>query len=147
MLREQLEYNLLFGWFVGLNLDETVWDVTVFTKNRDRLLKADTATEFFQRVVEEARVLDLMSDEHFTVDGTLPEACAGLKSFKRIGDENTHGSDEPGNPTVNFHGEKRSHQTHESNTDPDSMLPRKGAAKEAKLSYSGHVLMAQRISG
>ena len=144
MLMEQLEYNLLFRWFVGLNLDETVWDVTVFTKNRDRLLKADTATEFFQRVVKEARALDLMSDEHFTVDGTLLEACAGLKSFKRIGEDNTTGSDDPGNPTVDFHGEKRSNQTHASTTDPDSMLARKGSGKEAKLSYSGHVLMENR---
>jgi transposase len=144
MLMEQLEYNLLFRWFVGLNLNETVWDVTVFTKNRERLLKADIATEFFHRVVEEARALDLMSDEHFTVDGTLLEACAGLKSFKRIGDEETKPSDDAGNPTVDFHGEKRSNDTHESTTDPDSMLARKGSGKEAKLSYSGHVLMENR---
>src|SRR5499425_1101325 len=82
LLMEQLEYNLLFRWFVGLNLDDPVWDVTVFTKNRQRFLQADIATQFFQRVVEQARSLDLMSDEHFTVDGTLLEACAGLKSFK-----------------------------------------------------------------
>src|SRR5712692_4386165 len=82
MLMEQLDYNLLFRWFVGLNMDDDVWDVTVFTKNRDRLLKAEVARKFFDLVVDEARELDLMSDEHFTVDGTLLEACAGLKSFK-----------------------------------------------------------------
>ncbi len=144
MLMEQLEYNLLFRWFVGLNLDEAVWDVTVFTKNRDRLLKADIATEFFQHVVEEARALDLMSDEHFTVDGTLLEACASLKSFQRIEGGDAQPSDDPGNPSVDFHGEKRSNDTHESTTDPDAMLARKGSGKEAKLSYSGNVLMENR---
>ena len=144
MLMEQLEYNLLFRWFVGLNMDEPVWDVTVFTKNRERLLKADIAKKFFELVLKQAQALDLMSDEHFTVDGTLLEACAGLKSFKRL-----HGAEEPppddrGNPTVDFHGEKRSNQTHQSTTDPDAMLAKKGAGKEAKLSYSGHVLMENR---
>ena len=86
MLMEQLEYNLLFRWFVGLNMDEAVWDVTVFTKNRERLLKADIAKRFFELVLTQAQSLDLTSDEHFTVDGTLLEACAGLKSFKRVGD-------------------------------------------------------------
>jgi transposase len=144
MLMEQLEYNLLFRWFVGLNMDEPVWDVTVFTKNRERLLRADIAKKFFELVLKQAQALDLMSDEHFTVDGTLLEACAGLKSFKRL-----HGAEEPppddrGNPTVDFHGEKRSNQTHQSTTDPDAMLAKKGAGKEAKLSYSGHVLMENR---
>jgi len=143
MLMEQLEYNLLFRWFVGLNMDDAVWDPTVYTKNRDRLLKADVAMKFFQRVVREAQALDLMSDEHFTVDGTLLEACASLKSFKKIEEDQTP-PDDPGNPTVDFHGEKRSNQTHESTTDPDSMLARKGSGKEAKLSYSGHVLMENR---
>src|SRR5450432_2340598 len=143
MLIEQLDYNLLFRWFVGLNMDDAVWDVTVFTKNRDRLLKAEVARRFFDLVVEEARGLDLMSDEHFTVDGTLLEACAGLKSFKRVGGEEPP-PDDPGNPTVDFHGEKRSNQTHQSTTDPDAMLAKKGAGKEAKLSYSGHVLMENR---
>jgi transposase len=144
MLMEQLEYNLLFRWFVGLNMDEPVWDVTVFTKNRERLLKADIAKKFFEQVLQQAQALDLMSDEHFTVDGTLLEACAGLKSFKRVdgGEEPT--PDDPGNPTVDFHGEKRSNQTHQSTTDPDAMLAKKGAGKEAKLSYSGHVLMENR---
>jgi transposase len=144
LLMEQLDYNLLFRWFVGLNMDDAVWDVTVFTKNRDRLLKADVAKKFFGLVVERAQALGLMSDEHFTVDGTLLEACASLKSFKRIDDKTSAPPDDPGNPTVDFHGEKRSNQTHESTTDPDALLARKGAGKEAKLSYSGHVLMENR---
>ena len=144
MLMEQLEYNLLFRWFVGLNMDEPVWDVTVFTKNRERLLKADVAKKFFQLVVEQARDLNLMSDEHFTVDGTLLEACASLKSFKKVGGEQEPPPDDPGNPTVDFHGEKRSNQTHESITDADALLAKKGAGKEAKLSYSAHVLMENR---
>ena len=144
MLMEQLEYNLLFRWFVGLNMDEPVWDVTVFTKNRERLLKADIAKKFFEQVLKQAQALDLMSDEHFTVDGTLLEACAGLKSFKRVDGGEEPAPDDPGNPTVDFHGEKRSNQTHQSTTDPDAMLAKKGAGKEAKLSYSGHVLMENR---
>jgi transposase len=130
MLMEQLEYNLLFRWFVGLNLDEAVWDVTVFTKNRERLLKADVAKRFFELVVEQANALGLMSDEHFTVDGTLLEACASLKSFKKIDDSETAPPDDPGNPTVDFHGEKRSNDTHESSTDPEALLAKKGAAKK-----------------
>ena len=144
MLMEQLEYNLLFRWFVGLNMDEPVWDVTVFTKNRERLLKADIAKKFFELVLQQAQALDLMSDEHFTVDGTLLEACAGLKSFKRVDGAAEQPPDDRGNPTVDFHGEKRSNQTHQSTTDPDAMLAKKGAGKEAKLSYSGHVLMENR---
>jgi transposase len=144
MLMEQLEYNLLFRWFVGLNLDDPVWDVTVFTKNRTRLLEADIAKKFFHLVVEQARGLNLLSDQHFTVDGTLLEACASLKSFKPAGETAGDPPDDPGNPTVNFHGEKRSNDTHESTTDPDAMLARKGSGKEAKLSYSGHVLMENR---
>ena len=95
MLMEQLDYNMLFRWFVGLNLDEAVWDVTVFTKNRDRLLEADVAKEFFRLVVAEAQALNLMSDEHFTVDGTLLEACASLKSFKKRDGEVTSAPDDP----------------------------------------------------
>ena len=144
MLMEQLEYNLLFRWFVGLNMDEAVWDVTVFTKNRERLLKADVAKQFFQMVVEQARDLNLMSDEHFTVDGTLLEACASLKSFRKVGGGEAPPSDDPGNPSVDFHGEKRRNRTHESTTDADALLAKKGAGKEAKLSYSGHVLMENR---
>jgi len=144
MLMEQLNYNLLFRWFVGLNLDDTVWHVTVYTKNRDRLLEADVAKKFFGLVVEEAKRLDLMSDEHFTVDGTLLEACASLKSFQKVDRGEDPPADDPGNPTVNFHGEKRSNATHISRTDPDARLARKGSGKEAKLSYSGHVLMENR---
>jgi len=144
MLVEQMNYNLLFRWFVGLNMDDAVWDVTVFTKNRDRLLKAEVARKFFDLVVGEAQALDLMSDEHFTVDGTLLEACAGLKSFKNKDSVDAAPPDDPGNPTVNFHGEKRSNETHQSTTDPEALLARKGAGKEAKLSYCGNVLMENR---
>jgi transposase len=144
MLMEQLDYNLLFRWFVGLNMDDGVWDVTVFTKNRDRLLKAEVARKFFDLVVGEARALDLMSDEHFTVDGTLLEACAGLKSFRNKDGGEDGPVDDPGNPTVDFHGEKRSNATHQSTTDPEALLARKGAGKEAKLSYTGNVLMDNR---
>jgi transposase len=144
MLIEEMNYNLLFRWFVGLNMDDAVWDVTVFTKNRDRLLKAEVARKFFDLVVGEARALDLMSDEHFTVDGTLLEACAGLKSFKSKEGSDDAPVDDPGNPTVNFHGEKRSNATHQSTTDPEALLARKGAGKEAKLSYTGNVLMENR---
>jgi transposase len=144
MLMEQLNYNLLFRWFVGLNMDDAVWDVTVYTKNRDRLLKAEVARKFFELVLQEAKRLDLMSDEHFTVDGTLLEACASLKSFKKVDGGEDPPADDPGNPTVDFHGEKRSNETHASTTDPDALLARKGSGKEAKLSYSGHVLMENR---
>ena len=137
MLMEQLDYNLLFRWFVGLNMDDAVWHPTVYTKNRDRLLEADVAKQFFGLVVAEAKQLNLMSDEHFTVDGTLLEACASLKSFQKVDGEEAPPPDDPGNPTVDFHGEKRSNQTHTSTTDPDALLARKGSGKEAKLSYSG----------
>lgn len=144
MLMEQLEYNLLFRWFVGLGMDDAVWDATVFSKNRDRLLKGDTAQAFLGLVVAKAQALDLMSDEHFTVDGTLLEACASLKSFKKVEDSETDAPTEGGNPTVDFRGEKRSNETHASTTDQDALLARKGAGKEAKLSYSGQVLMENR---
>jgi transposase len=111
MLMEQLEYNLLFRWFVGLNIDDPVWAPTVFSKNRDRVLAANVAALFFQAVVNEARARDLISDEHFTVDGTLLEALASLKSFKQVGDDDPP-PDDPGNPTVNFHGEARSNVRH-----------------------------------
>ncbi len=144
MLMEQLNYNLLFRWFVGLNMDDAVWDVTVFTKNRDRLLKADVARNFFDLVICEAKYFDLMSDEHFTVDGTLLEAWASLKSFKRIDGKEPAPPDDPGNPTVDFHGESRSNETHQSTTDPEALLARKGSGKEAKLSYTGSILMENR---
>jgi transposase len=146
MLMEQLDYNLLFRWFVGLNIDEPVWDATVFTKNRKRLLRADLAKSFFAEVLAQARSRGLLSTEHFTVDGTLIEAWASHKSFKP---KDGAGADEqppddPGNPTVNFHGEQRSNTTHQSTTDPEARLARKGPGKEAKLSYAGHVLMENR---
>jgi Transposase DDE domain len=125
---------------VGMNLDEPVWDVTVFTKNRDRLLDGDVAREFLCEVVQQAQEKNLTSDEHFTVDGTLIEAWASLKSFQRKGEQNTP-PDDPGNPTVDFHGEKRSNETHESTTDPDALLARKGNGKEAKLCYNGNLLI------
>jgi transposase len=122
---------------------ERMWDPTVFSKNRDRLLAANVAALFFQEVLAEAKARDLISDEHFTVDGTLLEAWASLKSFKKVGDDDPP-PDDPGNPTVNFHGEPRSNATHASTTDPDARLARKGAGKEAKLSYTGSVLMENR---
>jgi transposase len=141
---EQLNYNLLFRWFVGLNMDEAVWHATVYAKNRDRLLAADVAKEFFGLVVAEATGLGLMSDEHFFVDGTLLEACASLKSFQKVDGRKVPPADDAGNPTVDFHGEKRSNATHASTTDADALLARKGSGKEAKLSYSGHLLMENR---
>ena len=143
LLMEEIDYSMLFRWFVGMNLDEPVWDVTVFTKNRDRLLEGDVAREFLCEVVEQARKKNLTSDEHFTVDGTLIEAWASLKSFQRK-DQKNKPPEDPGNPTVNFHGEKRSNATHESTTDPDALLARKGSGKEAKLSYNGNLLTENR---
>ena len=143
LLMEQLEYNLLFRWFVGLGMDEAVWTPTTFTKNRERLLEGEIAQAFFDDVLEQARGTRLLSDDHFTVDGTLLEACAGVKSFHRKG-EPVPPSDDPGNPTVNFHGERRSNDTHASTTDPDSRLLRKSNNHEAKLQYVGGLLMENR---
>jgi transposase len=143
LLMEEIDYSVLYRWFVGMNLDEPVWDVTVFTKNRDRLLDGDVAREFLSEVVRQAQEKDLTSDEHFTVDGTLIEAWASLKSFQSK-DEKNEPPDDPGNPTVDFHGEKRSNETHESTTDPDALLARKGSGKEAKLSYNGNLLTENR---
>jgi len=140
---EEIDYSILFRWFVGLNLDEKVWDATSFTKNRDRLLEAAVAKEFLAQVVERARTAGLVSDEHFTADGTLLEAWASLKSFQPK-DKRDAPPDDPGNPTVDFHGEKRSNETHESKTDPDAKLARKGKGKEAKLSYNGNLLVENR---
>src|SRR5256714_1051155 len=147
LLMEQLDYNLLFRWFVGLSIDDPVWDVTVFTKNRDRLLEAEVAEAFFAAVLAQARQRGLLSDEHFTVDGTLIEAWAGQKSFKRKdeqADKTPPDDDDPGNPTVDFHGEQRRNDTHQSTSDPEARLARKGKGKESKLSYAGHVLMENR---
>ncbi|MDR7543367.1 MAG: IS5 family transposase, partial [Armatimonadota bacterium] len=141
LLMEQLDYNLLFRWFVGLNMDDPVWDSTTFTKNRQRLLKGEIAERFFERVLAQARAQNLLSDEHFTVDATLIEAWASLKSFRRKDRRDGPPPDDPGNPTVNFHGERRSNATHASTTDPEAKLARRGPGREAKLAYQGHVVM------
>src|SRR5437899_11334439 len=143
LLMEQLDYNLLFRWFVGLEMDDPVWNATVFTKNRERLLAGEIARGFFDRVVAQARERGLLSDEHFTVDGTLVEAWASLKSFKRK-DAPPALPDDPGNPTVDFHGERRRNTTHASTTDPDARLARTRKGQEAKLFYTGHVLLEHR---
>jgi len=144
LLMEQLQYNLLFRWFVGLNMDEPVWVATVFSKNRDRLLEGEIARLFFAGVLEQARSADLLSDEHFSVDGTLMEAWAGQKSFQRKDGSEKPPPDDAGNPTVDFHGEKRSNETHESTTDADARLARKSGGHEAKLAYCGNVLIENR---
>ena len=144
LLMEEIDYSMLFRWFVGMNLDEPVWDATVFTKNRDRLLEGDVAREFLAQVVGQARGKGLTSDEHFTVDGTLIEAWASLKSFGPKDKEKEPPTDDAGNPTVDFHGEKRGNQTYESSTDADARLARKGSGKEAKLSYTGNLLTENR---
>jgi transposase len=134
LLMEQLDYNLLFRWFVGLGMDDAVWNHAVFSKNRERLLNQDVARSFFTRVLKQAQ--PLLSDEHFTVDGTLIEAWASQKSFQR--------KDGGSGKGANFHGQQRRNQTHVSTTDPQAKLYRKGAGQEAKLSYLGHVLMENR---
>src|SRR5579863_3659363 len=148
MLMEQLEYNLLFRWFVGLSANEPVWHPTVFTKNRDRLLEGAVAEEFFSLVVGQARARKLLSDEHFTVDGTLIEAWAGQKSFQRRKNDddvlNPPPRDPGNNPTVNWHKQKRKNDTHQSLTDPFARLFKKTRGAEAKLAYMGHVLTENR---
>lgn len=144
MLIEQLDYNLLFRWFVGLSMDESVWDHSTFTKNRDRFLQSDAADSFFREVVLLAEEAGLLSDEHFTVDGTLIDAWASLKSFRRKDDSNDFSSGGGHNESVDFHGEKRRNDTHESTTDPEARLYRKGRGKESRLSYMGHALMENR---
>ena len=145
MLMEQINYNLLFRWFVGLDLDAPVWDVTVFTKNRDRVLEGEVATAFFEQVLAQAKAHRLLSDEHFTVDGTLIEAWAGQKSFQQTAASMAAPPpDDPGNPSVNFRGERRTNATHTSTTDPAARLYKKAAGQEAKLCFLGHVLMENR---
>src|SRR6267154_240348 len=142
-LMEQLDYNLLYRWFVGLGVDDPVWVPTVFTKNRDRLLEADVARKFLAELMEHKELHGLLSDEHFSVDGTQIAAWASMKSFKA-----KDGSDDPPGPgrngERNFHGEKRSNATHASTTDPEAQLYKKGPGKEAKLSFMGHTLMENR---
>jgi transposase len=148
MLMEQLEYNLLFRWFVGLSANEPVWHPTVFTKNRDRLLEGAVAEEFFALIVAQARRKKLLSSEHFTVDGTLIEAWAGQKSFQRKSSDddplNPPPADRSSNPTVNWHKQKRSNETHQSSTDPEARLYKKSSGSEAKLGYLGHVITENR---
>jgi len=146
LLMEEIDYSILYRWFVGLSLDEAIWSPTTFSKNRDRLLRGDVAAVFFDAVIAQARAAGLLSDEHFTVDGTLLEAWASLKSFQRTDrqDDAPPPPDDPGNPTVDFHGEARRNDTHRSKTDPDAQLARKGTGREAKLSYAGHVLLDNR---
>lgn len=145
LLMEQLDYNLLFRWFVGLSMDEAVWDHSTFSKNRDRLLNTEMATIFFQSIRDQARQNNLMSDEHFTVDGTLLEAWASMKSFQpKGGDGGSSLSGQGRNPTVNFRGQKRKNETHASKTDPDSRLYKKAQGQQARLCYMGHALMENR---
>ena len=144
LLIEQLEYNLLFRWFVGLGMDEPIWDHSTFSKNRDRLLRGDIADAFFAEVLGEARTSGLLSDEHFTVDGTLLEAWASQKSFRPKDEDPPPPPDDPKNPAVNFRGERRKNDTHASTTDPDARLYRKGDGQPARLVYMGHVLMENR---
>lgn len=141
---ERLDYDLMFRFFLDMGLEEDAFDASTFAKNKDRLLQADVARRFFEGVVRQAKEAHLISAEHFTVDGTLIEAWASVKSFKKKGKKDTKPPDDPGNPTVNFHGEKRSNDTHESTTDPESKLARKGSSQAAKLSYAAHVLMENR---
>src|SRR5437868_3728836 len=144
LLMEEIDYSVLFRWFIGLGMDDPIWSPTTFSKNRDRLLTSDVAAAFFDAVVDQARTAHLLSDEHFTVDGTLLESWASLKSFRRKDEDTPPPPDDPGNPTVNFHGESRRNDTHQSTTDPDAWLARKGPGREAKLSYAGHVLLDNR---
>ena len=142
---EELDYQLLFRWFLDMGLMESSFDPTVFTKNRRRLLKHEVAQRFFDEVVRQAAGLGLLSDEHFTVDGTLIEAAASLKSFRpKDKPPSDTPPDDPGNPTVNFHGERRSNATHQSTTDPEARLAKKGKGKEAHLAFMGHALMENR---
>jgi transposase len=142
---EELEYNILFRWFLDMDLMEPSFDPTTFTKNRERLLRHQVGQQLFDEVAEFAAKRGLLSDEHFTVDGTLIEAAASLKSFQhRDGGPPGQGPDDPGNPTVDFHGDKRTNATHQSTTDPQARLFRKGHGKEAKLAFMAHALMENR---
>jgi transposase len=147
---EQLDYNLLFRWFLDMDMTEPSFDHSTFSRNRQRLLDHEVAKEFFGAIVQQARAENLMSDEHFTVDGTLIEAWASLKSFRPKNEKTGKDDDgkgppnDPGDRWVDFHGEKRCNETHESKTDPEAKLMRKGPGKEAKLSYSAHALMENR---
>jgi len=138
-LMEQLDYNLLFRWFVGLGLDDRVWDATTFTKNRDRLLEGEVAEALFRAVLQQAQERHLLSEEHFSVDGTLIDAWASHRSFRPKGEDT-----KPPDGGADFRGKSRANATHASTTDPDARLSRKGPGKEAKLSYGGHILVENR---
>jgi transposase len=142
-LMEQLNFNILYRWFVGMGMDDRVWDPTVYTKNRARLLRGQVDVRFFDAILVQAREKGLLSEEHFTVDGTLIEAWASQKSFQPK-DQPKPPSDDPSNPSINFRGQKRTNETHESKTDPQSRLFRKARGHEAKLCYMGHALMENR---
>lgn len=145
LLMEQLRYNFLFRWFVGMSGTEQTWDPSTYSKNRDRFLSQDVAAAFFDRVLSFATEKGLVSDEHFTVDGTLIEAWASHKSFKpKEGDSKQDPPDDPGNPTVDFKGEKRSNATHQSTTDPEARLYKKSKGDGAKMAYLGHLLSENR---
>jgi transposase len=143
LLMEELDYSVLYRWFIGLSLDDPIWDATTFTKNRDRLLDGDVADAFFAEVLAAIKQDGLLSDEHFTVDGTLLEAWASHKSFKPKGRDQKP-PDDPKNPTVNFHGQTRRNDTHQSTTDPEARLYKKATGREAKLAYLGHLLTENR---
>jgi len=143
LLMEELDYSVLYRWFVGLSLDDPIWDPTTFTKNRDRLLDGDIADAFFAEVLAAIKADGLLSDEHFTVDGTLLEAWASHKSFKPKGAPRTP-PDDPKNPSVDFHGQPRRNDTHQSTTDPDARLYKKATGREAQLAYLGHLLTENR---
>jgi transposase len=145
MLVEQLDYNLLFRWFVGLSMDEKIWNHSTFSKNRERLMQFEVATAFFQATKGLAERAGLMSKDHFTVDGTLIEAWASMKSFRPKDDQNQDPPATGGrNPEVDFKGHKRKNDTHQSTTDPDARLLKKGKGKESKLCFMGHALMENR---
>jgi IS5 family transposase len=143
-LMERLEFDLLFRWFVGLGVDDPVWDHSTFSKNRDRLLEGDIAAKFLAAVLAQPRVKRLLSSEHFSVDGTLIEAWASMKSFKAKDGKNDDEGSGGRNATADFRGEKRSNETHASTTDPDALLYRKGPGMEARLCFIGHSLMENR---
>jgi transposase len=143
-LVEQINYNLLYRWFIGLTIDDAVWNHSSFTTNRDRLLKHEVVGELFEEVVRMARKRNLLSDEHFSVDGTLIQAWASQKSYRRKDDDDQPPASGGRNADADFHGEKRSNATHESKTDSEARLAKKGPGKEAKLSYMGHTVMENR---
>jgi transposase len=144
LLMETIDYSILFRWFVGLSLDEPIWSHSTFSKNRDRLLRGDIAAAFFDAVATQARTAGLLSDEHFTVDGTQLEAWASAKSFRPRDTPSADPPDDPGNPTIDFRGERRSNATHESTTDPDAQLAKREPGQKSVLAYAGHVLLDNR---